>query len=101
MECGGFIRTGECLFDAIVQPLLIALDRNQVVRRFIYDGLGYFMLAVNGDKATFYFQQIKSIGNDCDFIQLCVCLRLPDNHAISRGKSTKHVNDRLAVATII
>ena len=62
MKCRGFICTGECLFDAIVQPLLIALDRNQVIRPFIYDGLGYFMLAahgVDGDKATFYFQQIK------------------------------------------
>jgi hypothetical protein len=91
MQGRGFICTGECLFDAIVQPLLIALDRNQVVRPFIYDHLGYFMLpahSVNGDKATFYFQKIKSIGNGCDFIRLRVCLRLPDNHAISRGKGT-------------
>jgi hypothetical protein len=44
--------------------------------------------SVNGDKATFYFQKIKSIGNGCDFIRLRVCLRLPDNHAISRGKGT-------------
>jgi hypothetical protein len=57
MQGGGFIRTGECLFDAIVQALLIALDRNQVIRSFIYDGLGYFMLeahGADGDKPTFF-----------------------------------------------
>jgi hypothetical protein len=65
MQGRGFIGTEECLCVAIVQTLLVALDRNQVISPFIYDGFGYFMLpahGVNGDKATFYLQQIKSIG---------------------------------------
>ena len=101
MEGRCFIRRGQGLFDTIVKPLLVILDRNQVIRSIIYNGLRYFMSAyhgVNRDEATF---DVQLIGNGFDFIRLGVGLSLPDNHPISSGKSADHVYCRLLVMTII
>jgi hypothetical protein len=53
-----FVHGCKCLFDAIKQSLLVALDPNQIIRPVIYDSLGYFVLPdleINGDKAAFDF----------------------------------------------